>query len=86
MKAERYDYQEPEPQTTSEFVPEVKNGCICAKRIKIDGVEYQGLVRSPSCMVHTPSAERMYAPQFKLGGHQRVAGVVHGRGGSRSTF
>ena len=84
---ERYDYQEPEPQPATAFVPIVKDECICRREgIVIEGIEYAGRLTSPSCTIHTLTADRKYIAEFRYGGNSRTVGVVHGRGGSRNSF
>ena len=78
---ERYDYQEPDPQPASAFVPRVKDRCICGEPFEWDGDVYQP--RSPSCFYHG-SRSRVLPPTARLWPDQRTTGVIKSRGPNRS--
>lgn len=83
MASERYDYEPESPTEHPAFTAEVRRKCICAKSIVIDGVEYEGLIKSPSCTIHNPSPERLAVPVFRLGRNERTVGVIRSRGPNR---
>lgn len=84
MIRERYPYEEPDEQPQSAFIPIVKDECICRREdIVIDGIEYVGRITSPSCTIHTLTADRKYVAEFRFGKHSREVGVVHSRGVNR---